>query len=94
MIGFIAGIFVGGLFVFLVMSVLLMAREDRPAKKKRETFRERLMREHPECVSPRFEGGCKGCPAGYGYESERDGVLSCTEMGPDCTACWDREVKA
>ena len=89
MIGFIAGIFVGGLFVFLVMSVLLMAREDRPVKKKRETFRERLTREHPDCVAPRFDGGCRGCPSDYAYEALTAGLKTCRDMKYDCTACWN-----
>ena len=79
--------------MFLVMSVLLMAREDRPVK-KRETFRDRLTREHPEFVDDDiYRGGCAACPSSYGYESVMDGVMACKEMGKDCTACWNREVK-
>ena len=33
------------------------------------TFREKLAKEHPECVGPNFHGGCIGCPGTYKYEA-------------------------
>ena len=95
MIGFIAGIFVGGMVVFLVMGVLFIAKEDRPVKApwKRETFRDRLTKEKPWCVKPIYDGGCLGCPRDHGYESVGEGMKACEDMKQDCTACWNREVK-
>lgn len=94
MTGFVAGVFIGGLLVYLIMAALILAKDGWPAKtpKKRETFRDRLKKEHPECVSSIFDGGCKGCPRDYGYESWRDALKACKGTNHDCTACWDREV--
>lgn len=96
MTGFSIGVFVGGLLVFLIMAALILAKDGWTAKtpKKRETFRERLMKEHPDCVSSIFAGGCKGCPSDYGYESCRDALRACKGTDRDCTACWDREMKS
>lgn len=94
--GFIAGFFIGGMFSFVVLCVLFIAREDKQKKTfhKQETFRERLTKEHPEWVSDLYSGGCRGCPSDHGYESMGDGLNACREIKRDCTACWDREVKA
>lgn len=95
MTGFIIGVFVGGILVYLIMAVLILAKDGWPTKppKKGETLRERLKKEHPECVSVHFCGGCKGCPSDYGYESERDAMKACRGTDQDCAACWDREAK-
>lgn len=60
------------------------------------TYREKLMKEHPECVSDSFDGGCAGCPYEFGYERKEDsfcllpGDSVCT---PDeCADCWGREA--
>lgn len=50
------------------------------------TFKEKLAKEHPECIDPGWGGGCEGCPHGYGYEPEFD----CGDM--PCKDCWDREM--
>lgn len=54
------------------------------------TFREKLAREHPECVNEVFIGGCKNCPCAYGYEIGK----FCTGAGDEdkCRDCWDREM--
>lgn len=54
------------------------------------TFREKLAKEHPECVDERHTGGCHNCPRTYGYEILHDSD-DCPEGG-DCTKCWDREI--
>lgn len=56
------------------------------------TFRERLAKEHPDCIDPHCGGGCQGCPHDYGYTHETcpyDGVNYRQEK---CNACWDREI--
>lgn len=35
------------------------------------TFREKLRKEHPECIKENCLGGCDGCPFEYGYEKKR-----------------------
>lgn len=51
------------------------------------TFREKLEKEHPECVSGDYIAGCKYCPCDYGYELS----LPCgTQFS--CRSCWDREI--
>lgn len=54
------------------------------------TFKERLQKEHPEKVSKKWEGGCSGCPASYGYEDIDDPARD--EVCPDCEECWNREI--
>lgn len=56
------------------------------------TFRERLAQEHPENVKSYFIGGCKYCPAHYGYEPFSP--MGCPFAGRNdvCCACWDREM--
>ena len=51
------------------------------------TVREKLAKEHPDCVGNHFEGGAKFCPHTYGYESQKKDCYETT-----CTACWDREI--
>lgn len=58
------------------------------------TYRERLRREHPECVDSRCIGGCKGCPGDYWTGAPKTNlypnkVHSC---GGKCTACWGSEI--
>lgn len=56
------------------------------------TYRERLMKEHPE-INPMFiRGGMDGCPSDY-FEVDRP--LWCKNMEAsfdDCERCWAREV--
>ena len=58
------------------------------------TFRERLAKEHPECISEDFVGGCENCPYDYGYERRNYarclGIKACGDAA--CRACWDREI--
>lgn len=55
------------------------------------TCREKLAIEHPECVDPTCDGGCRGCPSQYGYINTN---IICCGMPNDekCTKCWDREI--
>lgn len=94
MTGFIIGVFVGGILVYLIMAVLILANDGWPTKppKKRGTFRERLTKEYPDCVSKNFAGGCEGCPCDYGYEGKRESLLACKTLNYACAACWDREM--
>ena len=56
------------------------------------TFKEKLQKEHPDCVHKRYCGGASGCPIDYNYENES---LCVGRLGPSrekCTKCWDREM--
>lgn len=57
------------------------------------TYREKLQQEHPECVSDCYAGGCKGCPATYGYGATciawKKSTMAHTDL---CRQCWDREI--
>ena len=56
------------------------------------TFKEKLQKEHPDCIHKRYCGGASGCPSDYNYEN--DG-LCVGRLGPSrekCTKCWDREI--
>lgn len=57
-----------------------------------ETFRDRLKREHPDCVNDEYVGGCNGCP--YDYEYEPNYFESCDGVVSEraCYACWDRPI--
>lgn len=53
------------------------------------TFREKLMKEHPDKLDNDFVGGCYACPESYGYEKG----LPCGNHNEEkCRACWDREI--
>ncbi len=55
------------------------------------TYREKLKKEHPRKVNRRYNGGCCGCPADYGYEYIKPEI--CESGVPDeCRKCWDREM--
>lgn len=59
------------------------------------TFKEKLIKEHPGCISKFHAGGCIGCPASYGYETIEDS--GCLRQPNDvsderCTACWNRTI--
>lgn len=54
------------------------------------TYREKLLEEHPECVSPGYLGGCADCPGDYGYKPPKECYI-CT--GKECRKCWNREMK-
>lgn len=51
------------------------------------TFREKLMKEHPEKVENTLKIYCSTCPDDYGYEDYFDCPTSL-----DCRDCWDREM--
>lgn len=51
------------------------------------TYKERLQIEHPDCVNPKFCGGCHGCPNDYGYEPDFN-----ESQCPNCIECWNREI--
>lgn len=55
------------------------------------TCREKLELEHPEKVNALFTGGCKGCPADYGYNEAASNNRFCQGMD-SCDECWDQEV--
>lgn len=50
------------------------------------TFKEKLAKEHPECLTDNTASGCLGCPSNYGYAPDGD----CS--APSCAACWSREI--
>ena len=51
------------------------------------TFREKLMKEHPEKVEKTLKKYCNVCPDEYGYENYFD----CPD-NLDCRDCWNREI--
>lgn len=53
------------------------------------TFREKLRKEHPECIKENCLGGCDGCPFEYGYEKKEK---ICEVNEEECRKCWDREI--
>lgn len=53
------------------------------------TFKEKLQREHPECVYEDAFGGCEDCPGDYGYEKKKPCISTDEEK---CRKCWDREI--
>lgn len=56
------------------------------------TCREKITKDHPTKVHDQYAGGCKGCPADYGYISDYTCVHN--DKGKvDCHACWDREAE-
>ena len=54
------------------------------------TYKEKLMHEHPECLSESYAGGCQGCPYDYGYEPKKEDRCKKTEY--NCAKCWNREM--
>ena len=59
------------------------------------TFKEKLQKEHPGCVSKHHAGGCIGCPASYGYETIADSgcLMQSNDVSDErCTACWNRTI--
>lgn len=92
---FIIGFFVGGIAMCLIAALMFVAKDKNAEVRKDrcDTYRDRLMFEHQDCVGSKFNGGCKDCPATYGYESVDEGRAACKMFFPDCAACWDREVK-
>lgn len=56
------------------------------------TFREKLMQEHPELISTRYLGGCKGCPYHYGYEHGRSEKCVGAPDVYTCAMCWNRQM--
>lgn len=68
----------------------ILEQKSKVGKEVNMTFREKLMQEHPECVSENYGGGCIGCPKCYGYEEHCN--PSCVVSEVTCTECWDREI--
>ena len=64
-----------------------MPNDNNVSSKKRMTFREEVVKLHPENVDPIYVGGVLGCP--------RD-IKTCPYILGDCErncrACWDREI--
>ena len=60
------------------------------------TFKEKLQKERPECVSVNFSGGCSGCPSKYGYEESKEQGLCGGDKykikSETCRKCWNREM--
>ena len=59
------------------------------------TCREKLMMEHPEYISDRFCGDCRGCPDDYGYLPPPENCWYTQYKNCDygeCRKCWDREI--
>lgn len=54
------------------------------------TFREKLVKDHPELVSDICVGGCFMCPSTYKYEKHKP--VTCTPSKETCTDCWDRPM--
>lgn len=57
------------------------------------TLKEKLAREHPECINSKNPGGCDGCPKEYGYSNVCLRThKGCADIYKDiCAACWDQE---
>ena len=60
------------------------------------TFREKVAKEHPECLDKHSKGGVMGCPCSNEYKYEKDYWCGdgCGHHDYDgkCTECWDREM--
>ena len=54
------------------------------------TLREKLLLDHPNCVDSWCDGGCKGCPKHYGYESVDICAIK-EDNYSNCRECWDQE---
>lgn len=61
---------------------------------ERETFRERVTREHPEELEPLAFGGVLHCPCDYGYEKTKECpfVGDVRSVDEHCRECWDRVI--
>lgn len=58
------------------------------------TYKEKLMKDYPECVSEVYMGGCKYCPDNYYCGAEPSN--RCDHGGSEeiCAECWNREAPA
>lgn len=67
--------------------------DEKPAPKKRMTFREEVAKLEPERISSTSLGGVAGCPT-----DQLDDLTPCPIDGPwmtadeRCRKCWDREI--
>ena len=52
------------------------------------TFLEKVKKEHPPDVGPRYANGVYGCPHDFGLEDRNK--TRCESMS--CAACWNREM--
>lgn len=58
-----------------------------------QTFKERLMCEHPEYVDEKYAGGCMLCPHQYRYEKMKESIKNCEiNGGKGCGYCWNRMI--
>lgn len=55
------------------------------------TCREKLAKEHPECISDKYAGGCLFCPAIFEYLGKPSYCPGYSDE-EKCTMCWDREI--
>ena len=51
------------------------------------TYKEKLMKEHPDCIDPKIPSQCKGCPYDYGYCEEGE----CADFA-SCVNHWNSEM--
>lgn len=54
--------------------------------------REKLKKEHPDCVGETFMGGCNLCPINYGYLPPPETCATQPITDEMCSECWDREI--
>jgi hypothetical protein len=66
------------------------ASDEYIRRKRRMTYKEKLMKEHPDCVGAQYVGGCRNCPADYFGGAPNMGKESC--VYPNCTICWNSEI--
>ena len=56
------------------------------------TFKEKLYKEHPECVHDGYIFGCRGCPVHYGYEKEKPCKKNPSVASNCARLCWGRTI--
>lgn len=60
------------------------------------TFREKLLKEHPDKINDLYPAEVVGCPYHYGYEADpgstEDHCTNYFKYGHNCNNCWDREI--
>ena len=57
------------------------------------TYREKVIKEHPEDIGEQWTGGVKYCPAFYGYEEELWCFNRANNSRSKCEECWNREIE-
>lgn len=56
------------------------------------TCLERLRREQPEKVNPKYAGGAEDCPHDYGYLDKPEWCQYINVCDNTCEECWNREI--